>query len=364
MRRLAFAAVCGTLVLAACSDQPTAPTGPSVTPPEQHLGCRAAVLFPLKEVSKQILDYPTSQVFATKRLKLIALAKAAGVALLWDTCRRIPAQKFAVEFVNWIDQNASGASPTKTITLKITILNGVGVPVEQPAEGDPTDFAVIWYDPASTTNTVAATASGRAGIWLRAGSSGLPAFNEPSVITIRRKGDHEDFDAFFDAAHQPGPVWDYNVTNSSTTNTDASHEVANFGSVIIAFCYLPGGDYSGERMFHITVEGNLEEVASADIPPELLALLVACNEEGGLTFRSHGSGLSGFAHATWSAAGHYLGRFARLLFLPTPLRAAEGGAAVVGKGPTGGTPVGLSPFTIVLEGCLYGGYCGYGGGID
>lgn len=362
MRRLAFAAVCGTLVLAGCSDQTPSPTEPSIPPPQQHVGtCRPTVLFPLREVSRQILDVPTSQVFATNKLKVIALAKAVATAILWDTCRRIPAQKFAIEFVNWIDRNASGVSPDKTIKLKIAILNGVGVLVPLPPPGsDPTDFLVVGYDPTtSTQDMAAATPSGRAGIWLRAGNSGFPAFNEFSVIVVRRKGDHEDFDAFFDAAHQPGPVWDYNVTNSSTTNTDESHEVANYGSVIIAFCYQVGGDYEGEQMWHITVEGNLEPVESADIPPGLRVLLTACPEPP--IIGSSGGGLSGFAHATWSAAGHHLGRFARLLFLPTPLRASVNGAAVVGKGPSGGTPVGLSPFTIVLEGCGYGGYCSYGG---
>src|SRR5687768_11813752 len=101
MRRLALTAVCGTLVLAACSDQN--PTEPTLPEPEQSFtSCRPPHQFPIVQVSALI-----PKVFPKGKLQIEAVARVGATALLWQTCKTSLAQRSAVELVNYMNANSS-----------------------------------------------------------------------------------------------------------------------------------------------------------------------------------------------------------------------------------------------------------------
>src|SRR3954451_23580559 len=136
MRRLTFAAIAATLILAACSDQGReSPTEPSQPAPDALSTCRP-VLFPLVKVSAQIL-----KVFPTGKLRVEAVARAAIIAGFWNTCKRAPAQKAAIAFIDWMNSNSAKLIGTdeQRKTLVNLILRGVGVSIPAPA-GNSEDF--------------------------------------------------------------------------------------------------------------------------------------------------------------------------------------------------------------------------------
>jgi hypothetical protein len=361
MRRLAFAAVCGTLLLAACSDQSQSPMEPTAPVPDANFGSCRPVRFPIVTVSGLIF-----QVFPKGKLRTEALLRAAAVTLLWDTCHPAAARKVAVDFVNWIDRNAPSSAPAgKVLELKLAILNGVGIPVGAPPADSPDDFGVGLFDPANkTTNTLIKTKSGRALVQLEPGS-----FLEPTVITISRKADafplHDS--EGLPITRQFPPKYDYDAINSSNNHVLAIKNATTGEryTAIVAFClvglnefgivgsYPEGGYPDHPRIGHNPVTGAgqpafelLDEVNLADEHlDDDLSPTVCGYTPPSLMIGSFGGGPTGFAKAALWAAGHYLGP----LLLPQPLLAATAMATLPPPPPIGGRAPSLSPFGVVDE---------------
>src|SRR4051794_16601765 len=219
MRRLTFAAIAATLILAACSDQGReSPTEPNQPAPDALSTCRP-VLFPLVKVSAQIL-----KVFPAGKLRVEAVARAAIIAGFWDTCKRAPAQKAAIAFVDWMNSNSAKLIGTQDQrnTLVNLILNGVGIPGSVAPTGS-ADVGIGFFDPASNVPLLVKTAS-------KVALTEVPAhsFTKPMVIKVSRKPDNEDLTTttgvnlrldnqnLSSAAviNQFPPAWDYDAISS------------------------------------------------------------------------------------------------------------------------------------------------------
>lgn len=340
MRRLAFAAVCGTLLLAACSDQSRSPTEPPDAPaPQADFGSCKPVRFPIVNVSGLIV-----QVFPKGTLRTQALLQAAAVALLWDTCHPAAARKVAVYFVTWIDLHAPSTAPaSKVLELKLAILNGVGIPTGTPA-GSPGDFGVGTFDPNNTNKTLIKTTSGTALIELEPGS-----FNELTTIVVSRNPDAANLTNF--DGRQFAPNFDYNAINAS------GNHVLNAGHpAIIAFCLLNSDfvTYPANRgIGHNPVAGApgfpFEILDPVDLGVEGRSDLAAALNCGNLApttiiIGGFGQGLPGIANAAWRTARQYLAPVARAVFLPEALHAVTLGTL---PPPIGGKAPSLSPFKVV-----------------
>jgi hypothetical protein len=340
MRHLTFAAVCGMLVLAACSDQ--TPTEPATPPPEELISstCRPSTHFPIVKVSGLIL-----KVFPRGKLQLEALARAGAVALYWETCRKTAAQNGAVAFVNFMGANSSRLIGTQLQrnTLINLMLSGVGLPFTVPTDS-PRDFGIGTFDPASTTNTLIKTNSSSALLELEPGS-----FDELTFIFIARKSDDfvlTDFDG-----NQFPPYFDYDAVNAS-----GNHVLEDDKTAIVAFCLLDTEVQpypESRRIGHNPVAGApgfpfeiLEAVDLAAERPDLLREL-QCGEFAPNTalLGGFGEGLPALANAAWKTARHYLEPAARALFLPEALHAAS--LALIKLPPPAGRTPSLSPFGVV-----------------
>jgi hypothetical protein len=343
MRRLALAAVCGSLVLAACSDQNRSPTEPTAPPPAENFGTNCTHgRYPLARVAALIpAAFPTT-LPGYKALRAEALLRVGAIAILWDFCQDRLARQSALRTITWIDSKVSSAAAD---ALKTAILNGFG------GSSTPTnDFVSKLYLP-NGGDQFFTTLGGRATLKLTDG-----AFSIPTLITIRKLSD--DFRlSGFPADRQDSPFWDYDATNANSDNTEATHEVGP-GTATMAFCFREVGgepiEYGlpGARIGHNPVGGGFELVNDVDpVPGDLQDELTDCPPPSDIIGSADG-GRSGFTNITWSSAGHYLANLARTLLLPTPLRAATVGT----KGPIAGAPVSLSPFGIVLPDCPGDGY--------
>jgi hypothetical protein len=346
MRRLIFAAAVGTFVLAGCSDQTReSPTEPSVPPPEEHLGTSCEVVrFPLLKVSGLII-----KVFPYGRLRLEALARAAAIKLLWDTCHPALAQKGVVAFVNWMNLNFQAGNLIGTDAqrseLITTLFTGVGLS-SPPSTALGPDYGIGFFDPNSTTPTVVKTTSGVALTELQPGS-----FDEPTTIVVSRRPDDSD-PLNFPEENQFPPFFDYDAINAS-----GNHTIQNDEGAIVAFCLLDS-DFvtypANRRIGHNPVLGApnfpFEILEPVDpIPQRLLDVLDCENlapntESEPIPTFGFGGGLPGVADAAWRTAGHYLGPIARAVFLPQPLAAATLGTL---PPPIGGRAPSLSPFGVV-----------------
>lgn len=338
MRRLALAVVCGALLLAACSDETRqSPTEPNTPSPDALLGSCRPTKFPIARVSTLIY-----KVFPAGGLRNEALVRAAGIALLWDTCQASRAQKAAVDFVNFMNENSAALIGTQDQrnTLINLVLNGVGVPATVPTES-PGDFGVGFFDPDNTDNTLIVTQNHTALVELEPGS-----FDEPTTIVVSRNSD--DFQLTdFDGDQFP-PYFDYNAINAS-----GNHVLENNQTAIVGFCLLdPVITYpDNRRIGHNPVAGApgfpFEILEPVDLQEAGLADELDCGnlEPNTAVIGGFGQGLPGLANAAWRSTRYYLGPVAEALLLPEALYAATLGTLP----PPGGRAPSLSPFGIVEE---------------
>lgn len=347
MRRLILVALCGTLVLSACSDQSReSPTEPSVPSPEADFGSCQPVRFPFVQVSALIL-----KVFPAGRLRVEALIRAGAIAILWDTCKRAPAQKSAIAFVDWMNRNSAQLIGTQAQrnTLVNLILNGVGIPGSVPSTS-PGDFGVGFFDHTSSNPLVVETVNGTALTELPAHS-----FDVDMIIKVGRNSDNADLHDF--NGRQFPPNFDYDAIRSDGATTNADHVLQNGKKAAIVFCLLPlpnGVDPANLRIGHNPVQEApgfpfeiLEKLDLVNVRPDLAAKLQCDANLHPFTtvIGGFGGGVSGFATAAWRTAGHHIGPIAQALFMPPPLWAAT----AVGKlpPPIGGNGGSLSPFKAV-----------------
>jgi len=335
MRRLASAAACGMLLLAACSEQPQSPTEQSIpSAAEPALASCRPVKFPTPTINSLI-----NQVFPPGANRLEALARAAAVALLWDACKVEAARKSAVNFVQWIDLRApSSANPAKVAALKAAILNAVGIPVTAPPPGFSDDFGAGIFDPTSTTETLIKTKSGRALVQLDPGS-----FNELTVITLSRKAD--DFQLTNFDGNQFPPKYDYDAVNASGNKI-----LQNGKTAIVAFCLIglddvkfPGGYPEHPRIGHNPVSGApgfpFEVLDEVNLAAEGLDDDLSPTVCGYTPVIGFGGGPVEFAKAVFRSATD--------LLLPEPLMAAAIMGTLPPPPPIGGRAGSLSPFGVV-----------------
>jgi hypothetical protein len=327
-------ALCGALTLAACNDEAReSPTEPIVRAPEAEAAHCRVTRFPLVRVSALIL-----KVFPTGKLRIEALARGAAIAILWDTCRKVPAQKAAVDFVSFMNRNSAVLRGTQADrnTLINLVLNGVGITTQVPTDS-PGDFGVGLFDPDNQNNTLIKTQNSQALVELEPGS-----FTEPTVIVIRRNPDFFNLSNF--SGNQFPPFYDYDAFNPS-----GQHIIQNGNRAIVAFCLLsleefgtddyPAGGYPVNlRIGHNPVVGAPGFPFELLDPVDLVAEGLADDLNCPTTTASIGSERSGFANAALRTLGRYL--------LPQSLW-----AAVVGKlpprPPIGGSAPSLSPFGVV-----------------
>jgi hypothetical protein len=344
MRRLAFAAaVCGTLTLAACTDQNReSPTEPSGLPSAAATTKCGAVPFPLPKLANLI-----NKIFPKGTLRLQAVARAGVIALLWDTCNKSAAQKGVVDFVDWMNQNLIAGNLTGTDADRsqlITIMfAGVGLSSPPSTVLGP-DFGIGFFDPANTDNTLVETENGTALVELEPGS-----FDEPTTIVVSRNPDDADLTNF--GGNQFPPNFDYNAINASGDHVlDPDHPA------VIAFCLLNSDfvTYPANRgIGHNPVAGApgfpfeiLDPVDLVEDRSDLGDALDCGNlaPNNSIIIGGFSQGLPGIANVAWRTARQYLAPVAQALFLPEALHAATLGTL---PPPIGGKAPSLSPFKVV-----------------
>jgi hypothetical protein len=360
MRRLTLLALSAALVVSACKDQ--APTEPTAPAPQENLTSCRPVRFPFLRVSQLIV-----RVFPAGRLRIEALARAAAVALLWDTCKPVLARRGVVAFVDFMNRNSTRLIGTdqQKVDLIALMFTGVGLTSPPPVLPGP-DFGIGGLDPNATTPTLIETQGSTALIqFLPAEGSRRAAFNEFTIISITRRPDNAFLDGFPEEDQHP-PFFDYTATNAS------NNHVINAGAVAtMVFCFLgaedfpnPDGYPDGARIGHnpdaSVVGAPPFEIIPAGPPSGPLAGNLECSNLqptsgpqilGPSLIGGFGGGLPGFARAAWSTAGHYLAPIVRTLFLPQQVYAAT---VVGGRGPLSGLPPTLSDFGVVNATSYFG----------
>lgn len=359
MRRLALAAVFGSLVLSACGEDsqqsPTAPTAPSAlvaaTATCDFSGITSALIasiFPsgkLRSDATQKLNQIKSQCSRTNR---------TGLA---------QAQVKALYFIDWMNKKFLGGSlvpgsstPDRMLELTNLLLAGFGLPLL------PTDFrfsgpttGVGVFDPAATAPLLVQTRDNGAATLLPVGS-----FDEVTLVVIQRKGDGTLTRSPF---LQFAPTIDFGVIRAACVDDPVGcHFLQDDLKAVVSMCLVEGVDYPYTiRIGHDIPDGESFEVLPETTPPTTLSCPLPPNPiVEGAAFRT---GLQGLAFSAWRTAKQSLGAVAEAVFLPQPLRAAT--LAVGSTGSKSGTAGSLSPFGIVDPGTgtaeFQGPICGFSG---
>ncbi|MBA3554920.1 MAG: hypothetical protein H0W29_09220 [Gemmatimonadales bacterium] len=345
MRYLATAALCGTLLLAGCSqDMPSAPAEPD---PEASAALRCITPgFPLKLALAQIVGTRTSPgLYPASRPRplALALARVAEIAALWTLCKPAQAQaKVATHTTILLDDYRAGrlvggtseATATRVVAHTNTMWQGVGLqaPNIPVFPGTGTDFGFGLFTPGQELLVQTGSQNGA----VRIPSNG---FTETTLITIVQRA--TDPNPFEGTAENVFPPF-YEIVASNASNT---HYLANGTSAIVGFCVddelFPAIlSMADPAIAHIAVpEGTnpggfeiLDDASTAG-----LGLDCPTPEGFGSLFDG---GLKGFA----STAPRLLRTAAASLFLPTR---AEAAASALGKTGLGGLARSLSPFGVV-----------------
>jgi len=297
------------------------------------------------------------KVFPSGSLRGEAVARAANINGLWNTCKRAPAQQGAIAFIDWMNSNSAKLIGTQDQrnTLVNLILNGVGIPGSVPptASGD---FGVGFFDPTSNEPTKVVTLN-------KTALTEIPAhgFSEAMIITVARKLDGEDLTDAGDLNQFP-PAWDYDAIRSSGATGNSDHVLQN-GTAAVVFCLLNSDfvSYPANRgIGHNPVAGApgfpfevLEPIDLVNDRPDLAAALncPSLAQNTSVILGGFGNGLPGLADAFLRAAGHSLNSVAEAIFLPQPLEATTMGTL---PPPIGGRAPSLSPFKVVEVSAEFG----------
>jgi len=357
MRRLALAAVLGSLVLSACSEDsqqpPTAPTAPSAivaaTASCNFSGITSALIASIFPAGKLRSD-------ATQKLNQIesqcTKSNKTGLA---------QAQVKALFFIDWMNKKFLGGAlvsgndtPNHMVDLSNFLLAGFGLP-QLPAgfhfSGPTTGVGV--FDPASTTPLLVQTQDNGASLLLPVGS-----FPEVTLALIQRQGDETLDPSPFT---QFAPTINYDVIRPlCTTEPVLCHFLTEPVKAVVSMCLVEGVTYPYTiRIGHDVVDGTFEVLPEAT-PPTTLSCPLPPSPIIGAAFTG---GLQDFALSAWRTAKQSLGAVAEAVLLPQPLRAAT--LAVGGSGSKGASAGSLSPFGIVDPGTgtafFQGSVCGFNG---
>ncbi len=330
MRRLTLAALCGTLMLAACSDQTQSPTAPL---PSENIGSCAADPFPLagsNGIAQQILNIYPATPKASAVLRAKALLQAGAVKLLWDTCRPAAARRAAFDFIDWLNHNTPPGKETQVQELILATLRGIGEVTGPEAGGD---FGVGIFDPSNPNPTLITTLNHHALIKLEPGS-----FLVPTEIVISRTAGDPPLTNF--TGRQWPPTYDYNAINSTNTHVLEPGHTAIIGFCLVALddAVFPGGYSSNLGIGHNPVAG------APGFPFEILdpVDLAQAGLRNDLNCPGQPTGVGSLRSGLWNLASAALQR-AGNFFLPQPLWAATLGT-LPPPPPLGGRAPSLSPF--------------------
>ena len=357
MRRVALAAVCAAVFVAACSDNsretPLEPsTGTQVMPPTANVRCSPPP-FPLASITLQV-----GKVFPKGPLLIEALAREAIIVAYWGTCQPAKAQEAVASFVGFTLRNfqaqkiGAGNPRTSTPAAVSSLIDAMLVAVGlQPANlplgpvTAGTDFGTGFADGTSTGMVVVKTNSGTASSNFQGN-----AFGQPTVVTLFRRPNTDQLNTQ-GQANQFAPYYDYSASNAGN-----NHIVLN-GQLLVGFCLEQGITYPADvEVGHNPVQTNGPTNQPSGLPFfEILARLTQ-NEYNSLgltacpTLRNplvqvglkFGEGLPALASSAWRTAGAYLGRAAEQLL---PARAFA--VVVPTSSGVGGRTSSYSPFGVV-----------------
>ncbi len=362
MRKFAIAALCGTLVLAGCSQDTPNPIEPTEPEASAAIKCIAPG-FPIVQALAQISGarnliglYPVTK---PKPLAL-ALARVAEVAALWTICKPAQAQAKVAAHTNILLNDfrtgqliggTSAATAGRVITHVNTMWQGVGFqPPNLPIfPGTGTDFGVGLFTPG--TPLLVKTGSSN-------GAVRIPAtgFNQPTLISIVLRPPTPNPFAGVEGETVVPPF--YEIVASNATNT---HNLTTGQFALVGFCVDDAINpeilgFNDPAIAHIAVNepplGGFEILDNA--PPagspgvDYGDLGLDCAQFSPvITGSLFDGGIRGFA----SKAPRYLGSALASVFLPSEAEAA----VAVGKTGLGGLARSLSPFGVVdrSPGSLY-----------
>jgi hypothetical protein len=347
-RRLVFAAVLGSFILAACSD--ASRQGPSDGPAfDKGIPCPTTD-FPLAQANALIIQLYPAGTSKKNDPRGIALASAKDISEKWSRCKVADPQGKVVTFVATLltDFNAGiliGGTSSETAALVGQLVNvmyaGVGFGSTFPAPPLPEvptsgpDYGIGFYTPGN--QLLVRTSSHNGAVLIPASG-----FNEPTTITVYLRPDTPN--PFDESGFLVYPPF-YEITASNLSNT---HYLAN-GTAVVGFCFDDAilASLSDPAIAHIAVaEGS--HPGGFEVPPSASGaqydqLGLDCDQYAPPVIGSlFDHGLRGFALAAPRVAAHYLRSAAEALLLPSELNAS----AYFGKIGLGSLPSSLSPFGV------------------
>jgi hypothetical protein len=351
-RRIAFAAILGSLILAACSD--ASRQGPSDGPAfDKGIPCPDTA-FPLDQANALITQlYPAGTGGHGKNAndpRGDMLAKAKDISEKWSKCKVADPQGKVVTFVTTVlsdfnGGNLIGGTSSETAVLVGQLVNvmyaGVGFGTDFPAPPLPEvptsgpDYGIGFFTPGQQLLVQTSVLDGAVLI----PSNG---FTEPTTITIYLRPDTPNpFDA---SGHTVYPPF-YEITAS---NLGGTHYLAN-GQAVVGFCLDDAilNSVTDPAIAHLAVpEGSNAggfEVLNDATDPQYASLGLDCARYAPPVIGSlFDHGLRGFASAAPRVAARYLRSAAKAIFLPAELNAS----AYFGKIGLGGLASSLSPFGV------------------
>jgi hypothetical protein len=357
MRKLALAALCGTLFLAGCSQDTPNPIEPTEPDASAAIKCIAPG-FPIVQALAQISGarnliglYPVTK---PKPLAL-ALARVAEVAALWTVCKPAQAQAKVAAHTNILLNDfrtgqliggTSAATAGRVITHINTMWQGVGfqAPNLPIFPGTGTDFGVGLFTPG--TALLVKTGSSNGAVKIPANG-----FTQPTLITIVLRPPTPNPFAGVEGEEVAPPF--YEIVASNATNT---HYLTGTNTAIVGFCVDDAINpeilgFNDPAIAHIAVaEGSNPggfEILDNATSGQYDQLGLDCDQFSPPIGSLFDGGLRSFA----SNAPRYLSSAVASLLLPAKVEATVS----AGKTGLGGLARSLSPFGVVdrSPGSLY-----------
>jgi hypothetical protein len=340
MRRLALAAVVGSLVLAACTDEskqaPTEPAG--VSQPSFAVDLTLQPCATTTWLNTQLAL--AQNIFPGGKGKTLLSSANEKLTDIYNLCKQNKRSAIAkaVAFDDWMFKKFQAKLLTTNsnlgpdvLTLFINVLNGVGINTSTVTPDLVTGDAgtgVFLCDPlCPTTPTTVFTTFFFAALQIPVGG-----FSETTLLIIDKKPDNTKLKNAQGFSQFP-PFYDFNALNAS------NQHVLNTGKFAhVEMClYFPIEYPPDIAIGHNPVFGAPGYPFEV-LPSDDANALLGCGTE--LTSVNPG-GLQGLAVSAWRAAKRGL----TAVFLPQTLRAAT--LAVGGTGSKSGSAGSLSPFGIV-----------------
>ena len=322
MRRSLLALIASSVLVVACSEQPTAPTEQRVNPAG-----------PALVVGDPACSEPTAPCIQTLIVELFPkgdLLKSANG--FWSNIqtkvrqqRLLEAQARATDLVNFGLKNfyankLIGGKTQPTVDNLVALADAVygftlltNAPTIPP-EALQADAAAVILGPQSPT-TLVITETKQAGVIVPAGAAGTP-----TLVSINRLPDSpgplltslNQFPLFYQFTTTPEITFNQDVT----TGVCQSQDFEPYGALRLAHNVEDVGD-----------DGSFGDI---EILPRVAAPFLDCSNAAGPIGALDHRGLTGLASAGWSLLGRTVGPVAKAIFLPDDLHAAALGTCCLG----------------------------------